>query len=206
MLRLITIAHQSLLREGTLGARPGRAGLPRGASHPGHPPRAQRGAPAAAPRCRCSSQRTRAIGESHEILSWTDKHADIRAAAVPAEPGARAEVDCALPAPRRRPRATRGAGSSTCTCSASRKLVFAFNDRGVLAWEDGMLRGRLAADEAACRAGAWDPSRRRARQDEAAVFHELDACRRAAVRRAPIPVRRALRRRGPDLRGTRPPR
>ena len=113
-----------------------------------------------------------AIGESHEILVWTDAHVTSDRRLFPAEPGARAEVDALC---RRLDDRLGPSGRRLVYVHMFRqpKLVFAFNDQGVPAWEDGMLRaGWPLMKRFVARALGIVPGGEA--QDEAAVFHELD--------------------------------
>jgi glutathione S-transferase len=113
-----------------------------------------------------------AIGESHEILVWCDAHLAPERRLFPAEPDARAEVDALC----------RCLDDGLGPCGRRliyvhmfrrRKLVFAFNDQGVPAWEDAMLRaGWPLLKRFVARALGIVPGIEA--RDEAAVFRELD--------------------------------
>ena len=140
-----------------------------------------------------------AIGESHEILVWTDAQVTSERRLFPAEPGARAEVDALC---RRLDDRLGPPGRRLVYVHMFRqpKLVFAFNDQGVPAWEDGMLRaGWPLMKRFVARALGIVPGGEA--HDEAAVFHELDHVAELLSDGRPYLSRRALRRRGPDLRG-----
>ena len=113
-----------------------------------------------------------AIGESHEILAWCDAHMAPERRLFPAEPDARAEVDALC---RRLDDGLGPAGRRLMYVHMFRqpKLVFAFNDQGVPAWEDAMLRGGWPLlKRFVSRALGIVPGVEAT--DEAAVFGELD--------------------------------
>ncbi len=112
------------------------------------------------------------IGESHEILEWVDRSVAPERRLFPAQRGARAEVDALC---RRLDQRLGPAGRRLVYIHmfAQRELVFAFNDRGVPAWEDRALRWgwpllrRFVGRELGIVRGTLA-------EDEAAVFGELD--------------------------------
>ena len=113
-----------------------------------------------------------AIGESHQILAWCDAHIAAERRLFPVEPNARAEVDALC---RRLDEGLGPAGRRLIYVHMFRqpKLVFAFNDQGVPAWEDAMLRaGWPLLKRFVSRALGIAPGVET--QDEAAVFRELD--------------------------------
>ena len=113
-----------------------------------------------------------AIGESHEILVWSDAHVAPGRRLFPSEPGARAEVDALC---RRFDDGLGPCGRRLIYVHMFRqpKLVFAFNDQGVPAWEDATLRaGWPLLKRFVARALGIVPGIEAA--DEAAVFRELD--------------------------------
>jgi glutathione S-transferase len=113
-----------------------------------------------------------AIGESHEILVWCDAHLAPERRLFPAEPDARAEVDALC---RRLDDGLGPCGRRLIYVHMfrQRKLVFAFNDQGVPAWEDAMLRaGWPLLKRFVARALGIVPGIEA--RDEAAVFRELD--------------------------------
>jgi glutathione S-transferase len=113
-----------------------------------------------------------AIGESHEILVWSDAHVAAERRLFPLEPAARAEVDALC---RRLDEQFGPPGRRLIYVHMFRqpKLVFAFNDQGVPAWEDATLRaGWPLLKRFVARALGIVPGIEAA--DEAAVFAELD--------------------------------
>ncbi len=113
-----------------------------------------------------------AIGESEEILVWCDARMAPERRLFPAQPDPRAEVDALC---RRLDDGLGPAGRRLMYVHMFRqpKLVFAFNDQGVPAWEDAMLRaGWPLLKRFVSRALGIVPGVET--QDEAAVFRELD--------------------------------
>jgi glutathione S-transferase len=113
-----------------------------------------------------------AIGESHEILIWSDAQVAPERRLFPTEPGARAEVDALC---RRFDDRLGPCGRRLIYVHMFRQpeLVFAFNDQGVPAWEDATLRaGWPLLKRFVGRALGIVPGIEAA--DEAAVFDELD--------------------------------
>jgi glutathione S-transferase len=113
-----------------------------------------------------------AIGESHEILVWSDARLAPERRLFPSEPSSRAEVDALC---RRLDDRLGPPGRRLIYVHMFRqpKLVFAFNDQGVPAWEDAALRaGWPLLKRFVGRALGIVPGIETA--DEAAVFGELD--------------------------------
>ena len=112
------------------------------------------------------------IGESQEILAWVDEHLAPEQRLFPSEPIARAEVNALC---RRLDENLGPTGRRLMYVNVlpQRKLVLAYNNQGVPAWEDRALRigwpllKRFVADQLGIVAGIES-------RDEAAVFHELD--------------------------------
>jgi glutathione S-transferase len=114
----------------------------------------------------------RTIGESHEILVWSDAHVAPERRLFPTEPAARTEVDALC---RRFDDELGPPGRRLIYVHMFRqpKLVFAFNDQGVPTWEDAALRaGWPLLKRFVGRALGIVPGIETA--DEAAVFRELD--------------------------------
>jgi glutathione S-transferase len=114
----------------------------------------------------------RVLGESQEILEWCDERVASERRLFPAEPDARAEVDALC---RRLDESLGPSGRRLIYVHMFRqpKLVFAFNNQGVPAWEDAMLRaGWPLLRRFVARALGIVPGVET--QDEAAVFRELD--------------------------------
>jgi glutathione S-transferase len=113
-----------------------------------------------------------AIGESHEILVWSDAHVAPERRLFPVESAGRAEVDALC---RRLDQKFGPPGRRLIYVHMFRQpqLVFAFNDQGVPAWEDAMLRaGWPLLKRFVSRALGIVPGIEAT--DEAAVFGELD--------------------------------
>ena len=114
----------------------------------------------------------RTIGESQEILAWIDARTPAEHRLFPAEPGARGEVDslCRRLDTELGPRGRR---LMYVHMFPQRKLALAFNNQGVPAWEDRVIRcGWPLARRFVGR--ALDTSAGIEREDETAVFRELD--------------------------------
>jgi glutathione S-transferase len=113
-----------------------------------------------------------AIGESHEILSWVDERTPVERRLFPSEPDARAEV-VSLSRRFDEQLGPQGRRLMYVHMLPNRKLVLAFNNQGVPRWEDRALRygwpliQHFIKRELEIVAGIE-------RDDEAAVFHELD--------------------------------
>ena len=113
-----------------------------------------------------------AIGESHEILLWSDAHVAGERRLFPDAPAARAEVEslCGRFDERLGPPGRR---LVYVHMFRQPKLVFAFNDQGVPAWEDATLRaGWPLLKRYVARALGIVPGTEAA--DESTVFGELD--------------------------------
>ena len=113
-----------------------------------------------------------AIGESHEILLWSDAHVAAERRLFPDAPAARAEVEslCGRFDERLGPPGRR---LVYVHMFRQPKLVFAFNDQGVPAWEDATLRaGWPLLKRYVARALGIVPGTEAA--DESTVFGELD--------------------------------
>jgi glutathione S-transferase len=113
-----------------------------------------------------------AIGESQEILLWVDERIPVERRLFPSDLGARARLDALC---RRLDERLGPSGRRLMYVHmlAQRKLVLSFNDQGVPLWEDRALRfgwplmRRFVARELGIAPGVE-------REDEAAVFQELD--------------------------------
>ena len=194
--------HQPLLREGALGARAGGNALPRGAPRPGHPPgRRGRARAAAETRFRCWSTPEGVLGESrgHPAPGSTTR--------TPPE-------QRLFPADAGRP-CTRSSGSAGASTSelgpkgrrlmyvqmlAQRELMLQLQQPGRAALGGPRDAARLAARRAVRAARARHPPGDRGR-GRGGGLARARLRRGAARRRPPAPVRRALRRGRPDLRG-----
>lgn len=113
-----------------------------------------------------------AIGESREILEWVDARTPLEQRLFPAEPEARSEVDrlCARFDLELGPKGRR---LMYVHIFPQRDLALGFNDNGVPAWEDRMLRFGWPLFERIIRR-ALDISPGVEIDDEAAVWRELD--------------------------------
>jgi glutathione S-transferase len=115
---------------------------------------------------------TGVLGESEEILAWVDERTPPEQRLFPAEPDERAEVErlCRRLDERLGPTGRR---LMYVNMLAQRKLMLRFNNQGVPAWEDRLLRlgwpliVRWAQRELGIRPGIEV-------QDEAAVWREFD--------------------------------
>jgi glutathione S-transferase len=113
-----------------------------------------------------------AIGESHEILTWVDSRTPAERRLIPAEPGERAEVGrlCRRLDHELGPRGRR---LMYVNMLAAPELAIAFNNQGVPRWEDRAVRhGWPVMTMIIRRALGIRPGIER--EDEAAVWHELD--------------------------------
>jgi glutathione S-transferase len=113
-----------------------------------------------------------AIGESEQIVSWVDERTPAEHRLLPDDPGERAEVEriCRRLDAELGPRGRRLMYTHML---AQRKLLLPFNNRGVPAWEDRLLRMgwplivRIASRELGIKPGIQV-------EDEAAVWREFD--------------------------------
>jgi glutathione S-transferase len=113
-----------------------------------------------------------AIGESREILAWTDERTPSEQRLFPGEPGARSEVEglCRRFDEQLGPRGRR---LMYVHMLAAREVMLSFNNTGVPAWEDRATRlGWPALVRFAVRALGIRPGIEA--EDEAAVWREFD--------------------------------
>ncbi len=137
------------------------------------------------------------IGESEEILAWTDQHTPPEHRLFPEDPKERDEVlrlsrrfDAEL--------GPRGRRLIYVHMLPQRDVVLRFNNQGVPPWEDGLIRH------------GWPlviPFMRRVLgitpgievEDEQIVWREFDFAADTLERARALPVRRAFQRRGSDI-------